>query len=235
MTANLFEIIKPFKTKFVNDTNPLLFTAVLLHLKQYPMNTLSQPLVANKLNEVHALAAAQLLQDREAFTNAERYMAVSAEQGQLLYFLAGLHRSQNMVEFGCSFYISAIYLAAAAKDNNGTVITTELEASKAAAARENFIAAGLSAQIDLRIGDALETLSDITKVDLLFLDGAKELYLPVFELLRDKLTPTAIVIADNIDKPETHNLVNTVRSADEFTSVTLFEGRMLAAYRNCQC
>jgi len=195
------------------------------------MNTLLDSRVSDKLNELHDLAAKQQQHDFGSLTNAKRFMAVSPDQGRFLNFIAGINKSQHIVEFGCSFGISGIYLASAAKDNQGHLITTELEASKAETAIQNFSAAGLSSLIDVRIGDALQTLSDVTKVDLLFLDGAKDLYMPVFELLYPKLTVNALVIADNIDKPETHDLVDLIRSSDEFTSVTLFDDRMLAAYR----
>lgn len=195
------------------------------------MNTLLNAKVTAKLKELHSLAEIQQHQDRSLLTNAQRFMAVSPEQGQFLNFLACINKAQHIVEFGCSFGISGIYLASAAKDNGAHVITTELEASKGDTALQNFLAAGLADHIDVRIGDALQTLSDITKVDLLFLDGAKDLYLPVFQLLYPKLTANALVIADNIDKSQTHDLVNLIRSSVEFKSVSLFEGRMLAAYR----
>ncbi|TDO21260.1 O-methyltransferase [Pedobacter duraquae] len=195
------------------------------------MKTLLDLRVSAKLNELHDLAAKQQQHDFGSITNAERFMAVSPEQGRFLNFIAGLNKSQHIVEFGCSFGISGIYLASAAKDNQGHLITTELEANKAGTAIQNFSEVGLSDLIDVRIGDAIQTLSDVTKADLLFLDGAKDLYLPVFKLLYPKLTANALVIADNIDKPATHDLVDFIRSSDEFTSVTLFDDRMLVAYR----
>ena len=196
-------------------------------------NTLSTPLISNKLAALHQLASSQHTANpaSQQLSSTERFMAVSAEQGQFLNFIVGLTKAKQIVEFGCSFGISGIYLAAAAKDNGGKVITTELEESKANRAKENFIASGLENYIEVRTGDALQTLSDIEKIDFLFLDGAKELYLPVYRLLYPKLTHGAVVIADNIDKPATHDLVNELQSSAEFRTTVLFEGRMLGAYR----
>jgi len=63
------------------------------------------------------------------------------------------------------------------------------------------------------------------------LDGTKELYLPIFEMLRPKLSHNAIIVADNTDKPETRPLIHHVfQNTDEFTAVQLFENRTLVAY-----
>jgi predicted O-methyltransferase YrrM len=195
-------------------------------------NTLNEPIVRDKLTELHDLATAQKDgQDIYQLKTADRFMAVSPEQGQFLNFIVGLSNAKNIVEFGCSFGISGIYLASAAKDNGGSVITTELEAGKSEVARKNFADAGIDKFVEVRTGDALETLAEVETVDLIFLDGAKELYLPVYQLMYPKLTKFAIVIADNIDKTATHDFVNMIRQADEFNSVTLFDGRMLVAYK----
>ena len=78
----------------------------------------------------------------------------------------------------------------------------ELEPSKAARAQASFAAAGLDDLIELRIGDALETLAhDLpAQVDLVLLDGAKPLYPAVLEMLEDRLRAGALLVADNADR-----------------------------------
>ncbi|WP_341643240.1 O-methyltransferase [Thauera sp. SDU_THAU2] len=67
-------------------------------------------------------------------------------------------------------------------------------------AGRNLADAGLAGVAMIRGGDARETLADIEgPIDLLFLDGAKELYLPMLSMLEDRLKPGALVIADNAD------------------------------------
>ena len=67
----------------------------------------------------------------------EMPLAVSRETGSLLYMLARGARARTVVEFGTSFGISALFLAAALRDNGGgRLITTEFEPSKVARARE---------------------------------------------------------------------------------------------------
>src|SRR5690348_9379589 len=109
-------------------------------------------------------------------------LAVSRETGNLLYMLARSSRARAIVEFGTSFGISALHLAAALRDNGGgRLITSEFEPSKIKRARENLAAGGLSDLVDIREGDALQTLAQNLPdaIDFVLLDGAKTLYSPV--------------------------------------------------------
>ena len=107
--------------------------------------------------------------------------------------------AKRIVEFGSSFGVSTLYLAAAAKDTGGRVIGTEMEASKAERARANLEEAGLADIAEIRVGDALETLKDLDgRVDLLFLDGWKDLYVPIARMMEPKLRPGALLLADNL-------------------------------------
>jgi predicted O-methyltransferase YrrM len=125
-------------------------------------------------------------------------LAIKPEVGRLLYLLALGRRPGVIVEFGGSLGVSTIHLAAALRDGGGgTLITTEIQREKAAAAQRNLADAGLADLVELRVGDALETLADISApVDLLFLDGWNELYLPVLHLMERHLAPCALVAAD---------------------------------------
>jgi predicted O-methyltransferase YrrM len=135
------------------------------------------------------------------------HLAVSRETARLLYLLACTGNARNVVEFGTSFGLSTLHLAAAVKDNcaesggGGKVITSEFEPSKIEAARTNFDQTGLGELIELRPGDALETLSrDLPEnIDLLLLDGAKSLYPRILALVEPHLRAGAVVVADNAD------------------------------------
>ena len=157
--------------------------------------------VASSLPQDRATRAArQLLTARErADTLQDIYMPVSRDVGRLLYALVRACRPETVVEFGTSFGISTIHLAAAVTDNgSGRVVTTELSGRKAAAARQNLEQAGLAGVVTILQGDALETLASVTgSVRLVLLDGWKELYLPVLRLLQPRLTPGALIIADD--------------------------------------
>lgn len=130
------------------------------------------------------------------------WLPVSRETGILLYILARSTRAKNIVEFGTSFGISTLHLAAALRDNGGgRVITSEFEPSKVARAREHLADGGLADLVEIREGDALKTLSaDLPEtIDLLLLDGAKSLYPEILSLVESRLRPGTLIVADNAD------------------------------------
>jgi predicted O-methyltransferase YrrM len=129
------------------------------------------------------------------------YIPVSPECGRLLYSLIRAGRPETVVEFGTSFGIATIYLAAAVRDNGtGRVISTELNAAKAQQARENVAEAGLADVVEIVTGDALEILAALPgPVGFALLDGWKELYLDMLKVIEPKLSPGAPVAADDTD------------------------------------
>jgi predicted O-methyltransferase YrrM len=130
------------------------------------------------------------------------HLAVSPETGTLLYMLARASEACSVVEFGTSFGISTLHLAAALRDNGGgRIISTEFETSKIAEAQANLAAAGLSDLVEIRAGDALQTLASglPDHIDLVLLDGAKSLYPRVLALLEPRLRQGALIVADNAD------------------------------------
>jgi len=127
-------------------------------------------------------------------------LPVSRETGYLLYMLARSTHARTILEFGTSFGVSTIYLAAALRDNGGgRIITTEFEPEKAERARANLIEAGLIDLVEIREGDALQTLADglPESIDLVLLDGAKGLYGDILKLAEARLHPGSLVLADD--------------------------------------
>jgi len=156
----------------------------------------------------------------------ECFIPVSPEQGEFLYLTARALGARTIVEFGTSFGISTIYLAAAVRDNGGgQVIGTEIEPSKHERAVVHLERAGVADVVDVRLGDALETLREVpAPVDLVLLDGWKDLYLPVLDLLVPRLRAGSVVLADNIFtfRKSLRPYVDYVQSGEHgFASTTL--------------
>ena len=153
-------------------------------------------------------------------------LAVSRDTGALLYMLARNSHASVIVEFGTSFGISTLHLAAAIRDNGGgRLITSEFEPSKVGRARENLTAGGVADLVEIREGDALQTLRDDLPdtVDLLMLDGAKALYPEILQLVESRLRPGALVLADDAEhSPEYLNRVRDI--ANGYMSVPCLEG-----------
>lgn len=129
-------------------------------------------------------------------------LAVSRETGALLYMLARASRARAIVEFGTSFGLSTLHLAAALRDNGGgRLVTTEFEPSKIVRARRHLEAGGVMDLVEIREGDARKSLAhDLPEaIDLVLLDGAKSLYCDILDLLEPRLRPGALLVADNAD------------------------------------
>ncbi|HET9960039.1 MAG TPA: class I SAM-dependent methyltransferase [Polyangiaceae bacterium] len=189
------------------------------------MSTLRKPEFQNLIQRLFAEAEASDLRLRQELAQSEAvraewqqlahsdyraayarlnhaFLAVSPDTAKLLYMLARARGARNIVEFGTSFGLSTLHLAAAIQDNGGGVlIGSEFEAEKAAVARANLRAVGLERLVEVREGDALDTLArDLPiAIDFVLLDGAKVLYPKILELLEPNLAPGALVIADNAD------------------------------------
>ncbi|MFC0110534.1 O-methyltransferase [Kibdelosporangium aridum] len=153
---------------------------------------------------------------------AEIYMPISADGGKLLYSLIRAARPETVVEFGTSFGISTIYLAAAVADNGtGHVYGSEMNDSKREAAQANLKEAGLAEHVTVLPGDARESLKEVPgPIGMVLLDGWKNLCLPVLKLLEPKLTPGALVVADDVTFPTMADYLGYVRDpANGYVSV----------------
>ena len=131
---------------------------------------------------------------------ADKYIALEPQQGAFCYLTARALGATSVVEFGTSFGVSTIWLAAAVRDNGGgRVVGTELVPEKAARAAEHLEEAGLSAYAEIRIGDARETLADLDMpVDLFLNDGLPDLALDVVRLVAPRIRTGGVVITDNV-------------------------------------
>jgi predicted O-methyltransferase YrrM len=202
------------------------------------MSTLTDTRVASALDRMYSESEQQMstlrngggrFADLASATAQERadalsdiYMPVTPEAGRLLYALVRATRPQTVVEFGMSLGLSGIHLASAVRDNgSGRVVTTELSAAKIATATRNFAEAGLSDVITVLEGDALQTLASLDgSVEFVLLDGWKEFYLPVIQLLEPRLSPGTLIVADNTNMPDTQPYLDYVREpANGYVSV----------------
>lgn len=167
----------------------------------------SSPATSPAFADVSRDEQARLMRSKTDYTDLyarlkDYPLPVSRETGTLLYMLARSGGARAIVEFGTSFGISTLHLAAALRDNGGgRLITSEFEPSKVARERANLTAAGLADLVEIREGDALRTLAaDLPdSVDLLLLDGAKGLYPEILALVEPHLEAGAFVVADNAE------------------------------------
>ncbi|MEM7103979.1 MAG: class I SAM-dependent methyltransferase [Bacteroidota bacterium] len=194
------------------------------------MTTIKDPATQKTLSRLHQEAANQSLILLKGLTKGifrklkpedmeEAYIPISSRQGKFIFDLLVKNQSKNIIEFGTSFGISTIYLGAAAKLTGGKVITSEILKSKCEVARQNFTEAGLSDFIEIREGDAMETLKDLpADIDFLLLDGWNDLYLPLLKMLEPKFKSGTLIYTDNATFRSAKPLLDYLRSSNRYDS-----------------
>lgn len=135
----------------------------------------------------------------------ERYpdrasMQIAPEQGALLTLLVRLTEARFAVEIGTFTGYSAICLARGLRDNGRLVCFDNSEEWTAVAARY-WDRAGVADRIELRLGDAKETLASLADdppVDLAFIDADKLGYRHYYEVVLDALAADGLIVVDNV-------------------------------------
>ena len=143
---------------------------------------------------------------RDPFDYAEYGFSIWPEQGDLIYLLCRGMCATRVVDFATSIGMSALYFAAAMRDNGGgTVIGSELVPEKVTTARRNLADAGLADYADIREGDARQTLSSVGgPVDFALIDGwpngnEPSLARAVIEILAPQIRTGGYVMNDNAE------------------------------------
>ncbi|MFT8897725.1 MAG: class I SAM-dependent methyltransferase [Acetobacter sp.] len=155
----------------------------------------------------------------------QRMRAIGPDTGRLMNILARSLSTPTILELGTSFGYSGIWLSEAARATGGKLITMELHDYKSAYARDMAEKAGLADWIDFRVGDAVSMIGDLTqKVDFVFVDLWKDLYVPCLEAFYPRLNPGAIIVADNMIRPGTEDVKRygrAIRALPGISSVLL--------------
>lgn len=148
---------------------------------------------------------------------------VDAEVGALLRVLAFSLGATRILEIGTAIGYSGVWLAGALP-KGGMLFTIELNAERAATARENFAKAGLSDRVSVMVGDAGLLVAKVSgPFDLIFQDGAKKLYVPLLDRLVDRLRPGGLLVTDNVlwDGDVVPGFKETKRNSPEDTAAII--------------
>lgn len=140
------------------------------------------------------------LLDEIARKGAERRLPlVDAEVGALLRVLATAVGARRILEIGTAVGYSGIWLAGALPPD-GLLLTMEIDADRAAQARENFARAGFDRLAHVMIGDAGRLVAKVSgPFDLIFQDGGdKAQYLTMLDRLVELLRPGGLLVTDNV-------------------------------------
>jgi predicted O-methyltransferase YrrM len=156
---------------------------------------------------------------------ADYGFSIHPDQGDLIYLLCRGMGARRVVDFATSIGMSALYFAAAMRDNGGgLVIGSELVQAKADTARRNLADAGLERYAEIRVGDARATLRYLGgPVDFVLIDGwpsptGPSLALEVIGIVAPQLRVGGYVLNDNAEP----DFLEFIRDpANGFLSITL--------------
>ena len=127
----------------------------------------------------------------------KRLRQISPETGKFISILAANCPEGNIVEIGTSAGYSTMWLSLAAMEKGTKIITMELLEEKINLAKETFRMAEIENYITLVEGDAIEHLKKIDNISFCFLDAEKEIYDDCYEIIKDKIVPNGLLVADN--------------------------------------
>ncbi len=167
----------------------------------------------------------EILQQMEAEAKKRNIPIVGPAVGRLFYQLAQMIGARTIFEMGSAIGYSTIWWARAL-GAGGRVVYTDGDRKNAEEARRNFERAGVAEKIDLRVGDALEILSEQKNesYDIIFNDVDKEDYPKVFRLAVPRVRKGGLFVSDNV---LWSGRVAQAKGADERTRAILEFNRLL--------
>ena len=165
--------------------------------------------------------------------NSEKVLAIGRNTGIFYNILLHTMKAKNILEIGLSTGYSTMWFADAISKTNGNIITIDFDQKKIERAKKNFDEAKVNDFIEIRNGDAIEVLSEISQeknfqnfFDFVFIDADKERYIQYFDSVLPLVKTGGIIGADNILYPErfqkfTIPYVEYVRKNPKIKSVTI--------------
>ncbi|MBM3935431.1 MAG: methyltransferase [SAR202 cluster bacterium] len=119
-------------------------------------------------------------------------------EGMLLQTLAYSIGARRILEFGAFTGFSALMMAEALPDD-GVIITCDVNPETSKIAREFFKKSPHGHKIDLRLGNALDTVKTLKgPIDMVFIDADKENYSNYYEASMNLLSTRGIIVVDNV-------------------------------------
>ena len=139
----------------------------------------------------------------------DRMLAITKETGELLNMILRLKNAKNMLEVGTSTGYSTLWCAEAVCEQSGKIITIEQNPKKIKRAKENFQKAGITNEIIVKEGLAMQILRELNLqkeyedfFDFVLIDADKENIIEYFDLILPMVSVGGVIITDNMLYPE---------------------------------
>jgi predicted O-methyltransferase YrrM len=176
--------------------------------------------------------------DHATAERSRRMLNITRDTGEFLSVVVRAMSARRVLEIGTSNGYSTLWLASAASETGGTVITVECSDHKFDLARLNFNRSGLAGWITLVRDDAGRVLAQAqaASFDFVFLDADRAQYVAWWPDLKRALRPGGLLVVDNATShaAEMAAFVGLVQSDAQFTTslVPLGNGEFLAVKSN---
>jgi caffeoyl-CoA O-methyltransferase len=158
--------------------------------------------------------------------SSQRTRNVERQTGRWLALLVRATNARELLEIGSSNGVSTIWLAAAARQNGGQVIGTEILPERVAEANRNLAEAGLDGVARVVAGEARATVASLPgPFDLVFIDAEKDDYVDHFAAVVDRVEIGGLILADNVISHDLSEYQAMLRSRSDVETVTIPIGR----------
>jgi predicted O-methyltransferase YrrM len=164
--------------------------------------------------------AEKVLKRIERMTTNQFLPIVGPRKGKVLVDTIRRTKPKRVLEVGTLIGYSAT-LMGKELGKEAHLVTVEIHADEAEVARENIKKAGIPAEIEVIVGDAIEVIPKLEgKFDMVFIDANKSEYREYLRLVEDKLHKGSVIVADNagIFADEMRNYLDYVRSSGKYSS-----------------
>ncbi|KAF0372168.1 methyltransferase [Gigaspora margarita] len=146
----------------------------------------------------------EAIQNKTISSCPKAYQMITPVQGAFLKFLVQMSKATRVLEIGALTGYSALCMAEGLKErgSEAKVVTLEKNIENFKVAKENIQSSGLGHLIELKLGDAVDTLSNLdnsVQYDLIFLDADKINYINYYNIIleRSLLSDDGFIVVDN--------------------------------------
>jgi caffeoyl-CoA O-methyltransferase len=148
----------------------------------------------------HTQPAPELLERLEKYTlenTSNPDMLTGRVEGRFLKLIVQITGVKSILELGTFTGYSALSMAEALPED-GRLVTLERNPEAKAIAEEYFSQSPHGEKIEIKFGEAMETIKDLNFTpDLVFLDADKERYHEYYEIIVNMLNPGGLILIDN--------------------------------------
>jgi caffeoyl-CoA O-methyltransferase len=184
----------------------------------------------------HTQPAPELLERLEKHTlenTSNPDMLTGRVEGRFLKLIVQITGVEKILELGTFTGYSALSMAEALPED-GRLVTLERNPEAREIAKEYFSQSSHGKKIEIKFGEAMETITDLDFTpDLVFLDADKDRYPEYYEIIVDMLEPGGLILIDNslwdgeVANPETESAKAIAEMNDLIVADTRVENVLL--------